>query len=422
MSILKRGKSYSLRKRVPSRYKRVEPRGTVWISLHTDSATVAKSKADRTWAQMIEAWEARLAGDTEDAEARFAAAQELAQVRGFRYLDIGRVAKLPVEALVERVEAVSAPGGEADLREASALLGTVPEPALTLTKALDEYWTLARDKMLGKSADQARRWKNPRLKAVRNFVEVIGDKPIDQITRDDMLDFRQWWLERIESGEVGPNSGNKDLIHLGGILRTVNKMKRLGIDLPLGELSFKEGEARTRPPFSVEWIKTRLLKPGVLDGLNGEARAILLGMVNTGYRPSEGAALRGETIRLDSKVPHIQIRPDGRQVKSAHAKRDIPLTGVSLEAFRAFPDGFPRYRDNPGLSATVNSFLRENGLMESERHSFYSLRHGFEDRMLAAGIDDRIRRDLFGHRLDRERYGQGASLEQALALLEPLAL
>lgn len=98
------------------------------------------------------------------------------------------------------------------------------------------------------------------------------------------------------------------------------------------------------------------------------------------------------------------------------------MTGVSLEAFRAFPEGFPRYRDNPSLSATVNSFLRENGLMESERHSFYSLRHSFEDRMLAAGIDDRIRRDLFGHRLDRERYGQGASLSQALALLKPLAL
>lgn len=324
MSITKRGSTFYLRKRVPKRFEAVEARSTVWISLHTDSAMVARSKADRAWAQMIEAWEARLAGDTEDAESRFAAAQELARVRGFRYLDIDRVSRLPVEALVERVEAVSAPGGKADLREASAILGTVPEPALTLTKALDEYWKLARDKTLGKSEDQARRWKNPRIKAVKNFVKVVGDKPIDQITRDDMLDFRQYWLERIEAGEVGANSANKDLIHLGGILRTVNSMKRLGLDLPLGELSFKEGEQRTRPPFSVEWIKTRLLKPGALDGMNGEARAILLGMVNTGYRPSEGAALRADTIRLDCDVPHIQIRPDGRQVKSAYAKREFP--------------------------------------------------------------------------------------------------
>lgn len=422
MTIMKRGKSFSLRKRVPSRYKHVEPRGTVWISLRTDSESVAASKADRAWAQMVEAWESRLAGDSDDADARFAAAREIADVRGFRYLDVGKVARLPLDGLLDRVEAVAAPAGVPDQIEGAALLGTIPEPAMTISKALDIYWELDRDKLIGKSADQIRRWRNPRIKAVSNFIEVVGDKAIDQITRDDMLDFRQSWLERIEAGEVGANSGNKDLGHLGGVLKTVNRMKRLGLDLPLGELSFREGETRVRPPFSTGWILDKLLAPGALDGLNGEARGVLLGMVNTGYRPSEGAALGSNTIRLDCEVPHISIEPDGRQIKSAYARRMIPLVGVSLEAFRQFPDGFPRYRDNPGLSATVNKYLRANGLMESGEHVFYSLRHSFEDRMLAAGIDDRIRRDLFGHRLDRERYGKGASLEQALALLEPLAL
>ena len=90
---------------------------------------------------------------------------------------------------------------------------------------------------------------------------------------------------------------------------------------------------------------------------------------------------------------------------------------------RGFPEGFPRYRDSSAsLSATVNKFLRENGLMESPDHVLYSLRHSFEDRMLATGIDDRIRRDLFGHRLMRERYGDGASLEQKQALLQAAAL
>jgi integrase len=371
---------------------------------------------------MVEAWEARLAGDTEDAETRFAAAQELARIRGHRYLDLGRVAKLPLRELVERVEAVSVGGGRPDPAETAALLGTAQEPQITVTKALGLYWTLAREKTLGKSDDQLRRWKNPRIKAVRNFVSVVEDKPIGEITRDDMLDFRQHWLERIEAGEVTAASANKDLVHLGDVLKTVNKMKRLGLALPLGELSFKEGETRTRPPFSVEWIKARLLTPGALDGLNPEARGLLLGMINTGYRPSEGAALTAETIRLDSDVPHISIEPEGRQLKSQYARRLIPLTGVSLEAFRAFPGGFPRYRDNAGLSATVNKYLRSNGLLETPDHSFYSLRHSFEDRMLAAGIDERIRRDLFGHRLDRERYGKGASLAHVAELIAGFAL
>lgn len=422
MSIIKRGGGYSLRKRVPKRYAGVEPRGTVWISLHTDSPTVAESKADRAWGQMIEAWEARLAGDTEDADARFAAAQEVAAVRGFRYLDVGRVAKLPLDALVDRVEAVSAPAGLPDQIEGAALLGTVPEPTLTVSAALDAYWKLARDKTLGKSEDQVRRWRNPRLKAVRNFVEVVGDKPVDQISRDDMLDFRQYWLERIEGGEVTPNSANKDLIHLADILKTVNRMKRLGLDLPLGELSFKEGEARVRPPFSDDWIRDKILAPGALDGLNGEARAILVGMINTGYRPSEGAALTADTIRLDADVPHISIEATGRQLKSQYSRRVIPMTGVSLEALRGYRDGFPRYRDSAGLSAVVNKFLRENGMMESADHTMYSFRHAFEDRMLAAGVDERIRRDVFGHRLDRERYGKGASLGQVAELLRAFAL
>ena len=108
-------------------------------------------------------------------------------------------------------------------------------------------------------------------------------------------------------------------------------------------------------------------------------------------------------------------------MKSEYARRIIPLVGVSLRAFQECPEGFPRYADNPSLSATVNKFLRENKLLETAGHSMYSLRHAFEDRMLAAGVDDRIRRDLFGHRLDRERYGRGASLEHLHRIVQSLA-
>ncbi|MEQ8657447.1 MAG: hypothetical protein RIC24_09085 [Hyphomicrobiales bacterium] len=120
-------------------------------------------------------------------------------------------------------------------------------------------------------------------------------------------------------------------------------------------------------------------------------------------------------------MPHISIEPEGRQLKSHYARRVIPLTGVSLEAIKRYPEGFPRYRNRATLSAAVNKFLRANGLLETPRHSMYSLRHAFEDRMLAAGIDDRIRRDLFGHLLDRVRYGKGASLEHVAALVRGIA-
>lgn len=422
MSLIKRGSNFSMRRRVPSRYKSVETRQYVWISLHTDSETVARQKMPGAWLNLTEAWEARLAGDTVDAEKRFEAAKELAAVRGYQYLEANKVAHLKRDELLERVENSRDSTGKVDTLEATATLGGANKPEITITKALEVFWTLAADRIIGKSDDQMRRWRNPRKKAIRNLVGVIGDKALSEITGDNMLDFRQWWLDQMELRSLTPNSANKDLIHLSNIFKTVNKMKRLGLDLPMSDLSFKEGEAQQRPPFSKNWIRTKLIADGALDGLNTEARCIVLGMINTGYRPSEGANLLPEQIKLEGDVPHISIEPVDRQLKSAYARRIIPLVGVSLEAFRECPNGFPRYRDNPGLSDTVNKFLRKNGLMETDQHSLYSLRHAFEDRMLAAGVDDRIRRDLFGHRLNRERYGTGATLKHLHKVVQSVAI
>lgn len=69
----------------------------------------------------------------------------------------------------------------------------------------------------------------------------------------------------------------------------------------------------------------------------------------------------------------------------------------------------------------MNKYLRTHGLAETPRHTLYSLRHSFEDRMIAAGVDDRIRRDLFGHALNRERYGAGTTLQHLAQVIQPLA-
>jgi integrase len=410
MSVVKRSEIFYLRKRVPNRYSTVEKRGTIWISLHTDSETVAHQKAPSAWQHYIEGWEARLAGDNDNAEIRFEAVKKLAAIRGFRYVGADLVADMPHNDLLDRVELVEEKKGTVDKLEATAILGGATTPEITITHALELYWTLAQDRTLGKSKDQLRRWRNPRMKAVTNFIGVVGDKEISEISGDDMLDFRQWWIDRMKTNGLTANSANKDLLHLGDILKTVNKLKRLGLNLPLSDLTFKQGEANQRPPFSKSWIKEKLLAPNALSRLNTQARCIVLGMINTGYRPSEGCGLLPEHIKLEGDVPHISIEGVGRQLKSVHSRRVIPLAGVSLEAFKQCPDGFPRYRDSPSLSATVNKYLRVNGLLETPEHSLYGLRHAFEDRMIAAGVDDRIRRDLFGHSLNRERYGKGATL------------
>ena len=59
---------------------------------------------------------------------------------------------------------------------------------------------------------------------------------------------------------------------------------------------------------------------------------------------------------------------------------------------------------------------------ETPKHTAYSLRHSFEDRMAEAAIDDRIRAELMGHKYARPDYGRGGSLETRQKAIERIAL
>lgn len=193
--------------------------------------------------------------------------------------------------------------------------------------------------------------------------------------------FRDWWLERLQEEDLKVGTADKDFTHIKGVLRAVVEGKRINTDLPFAHLRIVgvTDEEKRRLPFSVDWIQDRILAPDALSGLNLEARAILLGMINTGYRPSEGAGLNSRTIRLDTNVPHNSIEPEpDRELNNANARRIIPLAGISLEAIRAHRQGFPNYWTRPSaLSATINEYLRTNGLKETPEHTLYGLRHSF---------------------------------------------
>jgi integrase len=422
MTIAKKGNALYLRKRTPAKYAGIEPRKEIWLALNTDSQREARAKAPQIWAVQVDGWEAMLAGRSADAQTRYNAAKALAAARGFKWMPIERVAELPMNELLDRLEASMTPEGEIDPVLGDAFMGAAKKPQIMLSSVLDTYWDLTGDKERGKSDDQIRRMRNPRKKAFTNIRAVIGDKALTEITQDDLLDFRAWWWEKITEEDLDPASGNKDFTHIASTLKVIDRAKRLDLKLTYAALNFAVGDKRTRKPFSRDWIVSKILAPGALHSLNLEARCILLGMINTGYRPSEAQDLLPQHIRLDGPVPHISIEPVGRTLKTQASQRLIPLVGVSLEAFKLCPQGFPRYRGSPNLSATVNKFMRENGLMQTTDHTLYGLRHSMEDRMLAAGVDERIRRDVLGHALGRERYGDGASLEQLAATLQSVAL
>lgn len=143
MSIHQRGKVYWLKRRVPARYSGIETRKEVWRSLKTDSPAVAAQKAEAVWNELIEGWEARLAGRSAEAEERFEAARDLAAARGVRFLSARAVAELPIGEVLERVESVApaATPEEPDRMEAAALLGGAADAPVTVGQALKSIGT-----------------------------------------------------------------------------------------------------------------------------------------------------------------------------------------------------------------------------------------------------------------------------------------
>jgi len=419
VSLILRHNKWHLHKRVPRRYLEIEGRALFRVSLKTDSKEEAQRRASTVWDKQIAAWEAELSGDFRAAELAFSRVKEAARDLGIPYMQSSEVATLPIEDILARAE-MAKQGGQI----AEAALGAVKAPVILINDALELYWDLASDKVIGKSDDQVRRWRNPRIKAFKNVVTVMGNKAISEIATDDMLNFREWLLERVNRDEIKISSANKDLTHFCGTLRLVNQMKRLGINLPFDGIMIKGDDTGQRPMFSTGWIKDRILAPGALDGLDEQARDIVLMLINTGCRPSEVAGALGKHFHLDQDIPMLEIAPEGRTLKNKHSKRMVPLHGVSLEAaYRARErGGFPTYAGKDKVSDVINRYFRLNGLKETDGTTLYSLRHNFEDRMLEAGVADRVRRDIFGHSLQEQRYGDGGGDKMRYEAIKAVSL
>jgi site-specific recombinase XerC len=442
VKITKRGATWRLHKRVPPAYLSVAGRAHVTFSLQTDSQSIAQLKADAIWHDLLAEWDVALDLEKVPAaqrvEAAFERAKMDAQRLGFRYIPASEVATLPLPEVLARVETVIQARPGVSQETANAALGLVEKPRLMLSDALDRYTELVSAEALsGKTLDQVRKWTNPKLKATRELIGAVGDKPVAEIDHTDALKFRGWLLTRVQRGEIKFESARKTQSIAIGVLRKLNSLLGLGCDFSFAGLSIKANAAEVQQRVSVpaDWVRSRWLVRECedLDGLNDEARNILLMLVNTGARPSEVSGLKLKHIELSGPVPLIRIEPDGRELKNAHSRRTIPLAGVSLLAAReaiqtARKRGsgtsdwlFPRYALGDTLSATLNKYLRSRDLLPAGA-TVYGIRHGFEDRMLTAGTDERVRSDVFGHSLQRQRYGDGGGDSMRLIAVQSVAL
>lgn len=365
-----------------------------------------------------ERWDDLLAGRDPGRRQAYRRNLEIVGRYGLPYLVKDSVAALPDDRFIERLDIVRQ---EPTPEVASAIMGAVPKPGLMLSAIVDEYAKLNAASLKAKSPNQLKKWRVSRDSSLKTFLDVIGrDVEVAGVTRSHVLALRNHWNDLAARGDIQIESANKYLGRLSAIFKAVAEAHQVACGNIFEKIYIKGGKKGKRHSFDTGWVQDVLLADGAFDDLNAEARAIVYLIVETGVRLVEACNLDKATIVLDHSIPHIRIRPNGRQLKTEQSARDIPLVGVALMAMKAHPEGFPRYFDkNPQASAVINGYLRNNFDIAANQ-SLYSLRHTFKNRLRSIRCQDEISARLMGHEYELPDYGE-PSLEDKLYWLERIA-
>ncbi len=418
----KRGNNYYYRRRVPDYVSDLDGRSEILLSMRTSDEKEGVRKA-AIYNDFVEEYWRKLLNDGEiDKDQEFKLAVKKARAFGFAYKSVIEISQSPLHEIVDRLRSVE--DNIEDTETVSSLCGGADKPDIVLNDCLDIYWPLCADKFIDKSEHQIRKWKNPRGMAFRYFIESLGEgKRVVDLDRSDILSFRDALNTRILNKEIIGDSANRIMRHARDVLIVIGVELQLDADFKklFEDLKFTELN-RSRPSFEASYVQNTLLNSNSLSGLNDEARMLLYAMADTGARDCEIIGLRHEDIFLNEEIPFIWIRPyDSYSLKTETSERKIPLVGASLFSFRYLSTGFKHYKSADSASSTINKFMRENNLKPTKRHSLYSLRHTFKDRLRDIGAPAEVTDELMGHKKPGQPYGRGYLFEDRHRWLRKIA-
>ncbi len=422
--LIKRGGVYWYCRRVPKHLQSIDTRKTIRETLRTDDLSKALPRLKEINRKTEEYFETLAhSGMSNKEHDRFEQAVRRAKYFGVVYKEVGDIVDGPLDDLQKRLEI--AEKHIENPAAVEAVLGGAPSPKLSISNVPDLYFNIAKGAVKDKTEQQLRHWKQVRMKCVHNFISVVGDILITDLTKNEALAFRDYWLDRLKNEGRAPNTANQEFGHLQQMFKTVADHYRVPFIPLFSGLRFSEKIEKPRLPFTTEFILERLLAPDALKGISEACRALIHLMADCGARPAELIGVNDQDVYLDHPVPYVHIRPNEyRQLKTKNSERELPLIGYALKAANdgAF-EKMKRYRVNTiNLSNLVGVYFKRHKVIPSDQHTLYSLRHSFEDRMTAIDVPERIKTQLMGHKYHRPSYGLGGDLSLRQKWMKKFAL
>jgi integrase len=231
------------------------------------------------------------------------------------------------------------------------------------------------------------------------LINLCGNKPLSEYTRNDALQFRDWLVARGLTG----SSVTRNFSYLKAVINFALSEYALDIRNPfVGVYHDRSAGILVRKPIPLEAIR---IVQSECRSIDDDMRWLIALISDTGMRLAEGAGLlKEDLVGLNSKHPYVKItKHPWRNLKTASSERKIPLVGQALWAAKRIVEvdnqtdfAFPRYNRNQlttanSASAALNKWLKQYVPSECTMHCF---RHSMRDRLRAvqcpADITDQI--------------------------------
>ena len=246
---------------------------------------------------------------------------------------------------------------------------------------------------------------------------LLGDRPISTYSSNEAAQFRDWCVDK----GMGIKTVKRVFSSIRAIVNLAIAEEGLDCSNAFAKTYFpNDDNAQSRQPISIQDIKRVQF---LCKDIDDEMRWLIALISDTGMRLGEAAGLLKEDIKLDDRIPHIDLKPHSwRSLKTKGSQRLIPLTKEALWASKRLLEAnddsifaFPRYCDETGCKANSASGGLNNWLHQyvPDNCVIHSFRHSLRDRLRAVECPSDIVDALGGWKTSGvgHGYGNGYPLE-----------